>query len=159
MIKAIVFDLDGTLLLDDPLHGRRCLFPETRRVLQALKERYRLAVITNVAPTTPADAVHDVLRAAGIHECFDVITVSSDVGSSKPAEAIFAGTLRRLAVTPDEAVMVGNTVATDIFGGNRSGMTTVLVQRETAYQPSEWERPHHTIQTIQELLDLFPAST
>lgn len=159
MIKAIVFDLDGTLLLEDPSRGRRYLFPETRRVLLTLKKRYRLAAITNVAPTTRAAAVHDVLRAAGIHECFDVIAVSSDVGSSKPAEAIFAGTLRRLEVTPDEAVMVGNTVATDIFGGNRSGMTTVLVQRETVYQPSEWERPHHTIKSLQELLNLFHAPT
>jgi putative hydrolase of the HAD superfamily len=138
----------------DPL-GSVKLFPEVKKVLRTLKEMYKLALITNVPSSISVEYVHDGLRELGIHELFDVIIVSSDVGINKPHEEIFTLTLNYLQVKPKEAVMIGNTIATDIFGGNRMGMTTVLVQRGQEYQPSDWEQPDHTIQSLKELLTLL----
>jgi putative hydrolase of the HAD superfamily len=138
----------------DPL-GSVKPFPEVQQVLQTLKERYKLALITNVPSSITVEYVNAGLRELGIHEYFDVVLVSSDVGINKPGEGIFALALDQLQVKPEEAIMIGNTVATDIFGGNLIGMTTVLVQREEQYQPSEWEQPDHTIQSLTELLTLL----
>lgn len=51
--------------------------------------------------------------------------------------------------------MVGDTIATDIFGGNVYGMTMVLVQRGQEYQLREKEKPNHTISSLTELLRLL----
>ena len=132
-------------------------FPEVQKVLRTLKETYKLALITNVPSTITVEYVNAGLQELGIHELFDVIMVSSDIGINKPDEEIFALTLDYLQVRSDEAVMIGNTIATDIFGGNRMGMTTVLVQRGQEYQPSEWEQPNHTIHSLKELLTLLAS--
>ena len=59
--------------------------------------------------------------------------------------------LEKLETEPKETVMVGNTIATDIFGGNRVGMKTVLLQQGTEYTRSEWETPDHIISSLKEL--------
>jgi putative hydrolase of the HAD superfamily len=59
-----------------------------------------------------------------------------------------------LDVEPEEAVMIGNTISTDIFGANRVGMKTVLFQPSSGYQRSDWETPDHTIHSLKELLDI-----
>jgi putative hydrolase of the HAD superfamily len=155
VIKAIIFDLGDTLIIQGNSLGSIQPFQETQSVLQHLQSRYKLALITNVLPTTTAEYVHEVLHEAGLHDFFEVITVSSSVGVSKPSRAIFELTLTQLGVKPDEAVMVGDTIATDIFGGNVYGMTTVLVQRGQEYQLREKEKPNHTISSLTELLRLL----
>ena len=146
----------------DPL-GSVKPFPEVQQVLHALKERYKIALITNVPSAITVEYVHAGLQELGIHTYFDVVIVSSAVGCNKPSEHIFTLALDQLHVKPEEAMMIGNTIATDIFGGNRIGMTTVLIQRAIKYQPSEWEQPDHTIQSLMELLSLLapesPAHT
>ena len=155
LIKALIFDLGNTLMIEgDPL-GSVKLFPEVQQVLQALKERYKLALITNVPPTITSEYVHAGLIELGIHRYFEVVIVSSAVGINKPNERIFTLALQQLHVKPDEAVMIGNTISTDIFGGNRVGLTTILIQRAVQYQPSEWEQPDHTIHSLKELLTVL----
>jgi putative hydrolase of the HAD superfamily len=155
LIKALIFDLGNTLVVEGHPLLLLKLFPDVRHVLQTLKEKYKLALITNVPPRITEEYIHDVLRQVGIFKFFDVITVSSEVGLNKPDEEIFTLTLEKLQVAPDEAFMIGNTIATDIFGGNRIGMTTVLVQRQKEYQLSTWEHPNHTIHSLKELLALI----
>ncbi len=153
MIKAIIFDLGNTLVREDsPTYEK---MPHVVEVLTELRKRYRLAIISNVLPTTNAERVHEILREAGLLDYFDEVIVSSEAGYSKPAEQIFTIALERLNVKPDEAVMVGNLISTDIFGGNRVGMKTVLLQCGQEYQRSDWEKPTHTIHSLEELLKLI----
>ena len=95
-----------------------------------------------------------MLKKAEIPDVFEVILVSSEMGVSKPNPRIFEVVLERLGVNPEEAVMIGNTVSTDIFGGNRVGMKTVLIQVDEEYKRSEWETPDHTIHTLRELNEI-----
>ena len=155
MIKALIFDLGNTLMIEGNPLGSVKLFPEVQHVLRNLKESYKIALITNVPSTISIEYVNAGLQELGIQELFDVVIASSDIGISKPDEEIFALALDYLQVKPEEAIMIGNTIATDIFGGNRMGMTTVLIQREPKYQPSGWERPNHIIHSLEELLTLI----
>jgi putative hydrolase of the HAD superfamily len=155
LIKAIIFDLDNTLIGKGHPLGRITPFPDMLPVLNQLKERYKLALITNVGSKTTVDDVHAVLREAEIFDLFDVIVISSVFGHNKPDERIFHYTLDQLQVQPNEAIMVGNTISTDIFGSNRVGMTSVLFQPKPTYQWSSWEHPDHTVRALRELLTLF----
>ena len=62
--------------------------------------------------------------------------------------------LESLKVKPEEAIMIGDIVSTDIFGA-RVGMNTVLFQPTEEYQRSIWEHLDHTINTLKELLELL----
>ena len=151
MLKAIIFDLGNTLIRQDD----DSRLPHAKRVLTQLKKQFKLALVTNVLPTTSTERIHELLRRAELYDFFDVILVSSEVGISKPEPRIFEIVLKGLNVVPEEAVMVGNTISTDIFGGNRVGLKTVLFQPEQEYQRSEWETPDHTIHSLKELLNIF----
>jgi putative hydrolase of the HAD superfamily len=153
LIKAIIFDLGNTLI-----HQERALVDKTFEtlpfaveVLTQMKKKYKLALITNVLPTTAVEQIHEILREIELFDFFDEIVVSSGVGYDKPAQQIFQIALKKLNVKPEEAVMVGNTISTDIFGGNRMGMTTVLLQPSQDYQRTDWERPDHIIHSLREL--------
>jgi len=153
LIKAIIFDLGNTLI-----HQERALvdktfetLPYAVEVLTQLKKKYKLALITNVLPTTAVERIHEILREVELFDFFDEIVVSSGVGYDKPAQQIFTIALEKLNVKPEEAVMVGNTISTDIFGGNRMGMKTVLIQLGQEYQRTNWEKPDHIIHSLKEL--------
>jgi len=150
LLKAIIFDLGNTLVSQDT--GRA--LPFAVEVLEELRGRYKLAAVTNTLSDLTAEDVRGILGEAGVPDVFDVIVVSSEVGVSKPEPGIFELALEGLGVGPGEALMVGNTVSTDVFGGNRVGMMTVLVQPGEEYRRSEWETPDHTVGSLKDLLEL-----
>ena len=151
MIKALIFDLGNTLVSEDTGNA----FPYAVEVLHKLKDKYKLALITNVLHTTTAEKVQEILAEAGIPDVFEVVVVSSEVGYAKPSPRIFKIALDGLNVEPEEAVMVGNIISTDVFGGNRMGLKTVLFQPSETYQRSSWENPAYTINSLKDLLDIF----
>ena len=56
------------------------------------------------------------MRDASLPDYFEEIIISSELGYSKPDPSIFNLMLEKLDVKPDEEIMVGNTISTDIFG-------------------------------------------
>jgi len=85
MIKAVIFDLGNTLVREDSGNA----FPYAVEVLNELKDKYKLAMITNVHHTTTAEKVQEILVEAGIPDVFEVVVVSSEVGYAKPSPQIF----------------------------------------------------------------------
>jgi len=150
LLKAIIFDLGNTLVSQESPHA----LPHAVEVLEELRGRYRLALVTNTLSDLTAEDIRGLLRVAGVPDVFDVIVVSSEVGVSKPDPRIFEMALEGLGVGAGEAVMVGNTVSTDVFGGNRVGLRTVLVQPGEEYRRSEWETPDHTVGSLKALLKI-----
>ena len=60
---------------------------------------------------------------------FTVAISSSEHGFMKPHPSIFEAALRRVGATPEEAMMVGDSLPHDIEGARRLGMRGVLVSR------------------------------
>ena len=63
----------------------------------------------------------------------DAVLTSHVHGKTKPHGTIFRAMLDRLAVAPDEAVMVGDTIEDDVEGALAVGMRAVLLDREGRY--------------------------
>ena len=151
MIKAIIFDLGNTLISQKDGSA----FPFALDVLTELKRKYKLALLSNAQHPTNLEKIEELLRDAQLDGLFEEIIVSTEVGMAKPNPNIFNIVLDKLSVNPEEAVMIGNTISTDIFGGNRVGMRTVLFQPSEDYQKSSWEHPDHTINSLKDLLELL----
>jgi YjjG family noncanonical pyrimidine nucleotidase len=99
------------------------LYPGAREVLDALdaEPSVSLALVTN--------GLSDVQRARidrlGLGRYFDVIAISSELGTAKPAPAIFEIALAGLGgPAKRSALMVGDSLSSDIQGGRNAGIAT-----------------------------------
>lgn len=133
--------------------GRAMEFPEeSRAALDALRSKYRMAVLSNF---DHGPAVEAALAGFGIHDRFDVIVVSADVGWRKPHPEIFHETLRRLGIAPDQAIFVGDTPEADVLGPQGVGMDVVWIDRGNAVLPPGAVPPTHTVKSFADLTGLL----
>lgn len=107
----------------DVRRSRQAAYPWSRDVLDQLRGRYWLGMITNGAP----DLQRLKLDGTGLRAYFDPLVVSGDLGVGKPEAAIFATALDRAGVAPEEAVMIGDSWYRDVLGAIGAGMRAVWI--------------------------------
>ena len=98
-------------------------FPDTVVALQALRQRYQLAIISNTDD--------DLFAATQVHlqTDFDVIITAEQVGAYKPSLNNFNQALERIG-RPKEAVLhVAQSIFHDVIPANRLGLANVWVNR------------------------------
>lgn len=95
-----------------------------RPMLADLRTRHRLAVVSNTHSHT---LVPGLLAELGVAELFDAVVLSVQVGRRKPHPAMYAAALHALAVSPAEAVFVGDTYAADYAGPTGYGIRSYLI--------------------------------
>ncbi|HEY8477354.1 MAG TPA: HAD family hydrolase [Chloroflexota bacterium] len=118
--RASADALEGATLshLPEPIPG-------VAELLQVLRGRYRLAVISNTG-ITGGTYLRQVLAAHRLLDYFDVLSFSNEVGTVKPHPRIFWHTLEQLGVAPSEAVHVGDVEELDVAGARNAGLRAVL---------------------------------
>ncbi|MCM1088032.1 MAG: HAD family hydrolase [Muribaculaceae bacterium] len=67
------------------------------------------------------------LRYLQIYDCFNGIMISSDYGVKKPDERFFRLLLEKYQISPQEALMIGNDLDSDIAGAKSVGMDTFYI--------------------------------
>lgn len=126
------------------------LFPGVIETLERIKdESIKTAVATDLTTRTQLRKIERL----DIEEYIDVLVTSEELGRDKPSTAMFAVPLARLGVAPDAAVMVGDSLTSDIAGGNSLGMTTVLFNNDDEHS-RPGERPDNRINSFEELQDI-----
>lgn len=101
----------------------RQLASTTHALLESLRDRgLRIGLVSNALD--PPDLLHHDLEHLGVAERLDVAVFSSEVGWRKPHPAIFERALRALDVPAEQALFVGDTLATDIAGAAALRMHT-----------------------------------
>lgn len=90
----------------------------------ALKEMgQKIALVSN--GKTPFQERN--FNALGISHLFDVVLVSEAVGLRKPEKEIFRLACELLSVKEIDAVFVGDSVESDIYGANNAGLYSVFI--------------------------------
>jgi HAD superfamily hydrolase (TIGR01509 family) len=118
------------------------LLPGTRAVLERIRQKYRIAVISN------ADGkIENVLSRCGIADCFESITDSGIVGFEKPRAEIFEAALRTMNVPADQSLYVGDVYSVDYIGATNAGMHAILFDVAGAYR----DRPEPRVETLTQL--------
>jgi FMN phosphatase YigB (HAD superfamily) len=118
-------------------------------LLEALRERYRLAVVSNFdySPTCLT-----ILERSGIAHLFETIVISDEVGWRKPKPVIFETALDRMpSVRAAEALFVGDRADIDVIGARGVGMPTAWINREAARLPTDVQPPDFEIRDLGEL--------
>ncbi len=101
------------------------LFDDVAPGLKQLQESgYRLAALSNM-PMGGEEMCEEV----GLTGLVEFAITSGDVGAEKPDPRIFNAALERAKVDPPWAVMVGDSVSSDLRPAQKLGMNPVLMVR------------------------------
>jgi len=110
--KGLIADLDNTLVPAET----GLATPELVKWLNGLKdEGLRVMIVSN----------NHRRRVAKVADALDIPYISR---ARKPARRAFRQALEHLQLKPAETVMLGDQLLTDVFGGNRLGLYTILVR-------------------------------
>ena len=123
-----VFDRLGMSISDEIIHklseeyilylsSFNHLFPNTIEVLQYLKPKYKLHIITNGFEEIQGKK----LRNSNIDSYFEHVINSEMAGVKKPNPIIFELALSKANVAPRNALMIGDSLEADILGARDSG--------------------------------------
>ena len=121
-------------------------------VCEKLRARYRLYIVSNGVYTTQVPR----LRDSGLTALMDGVFISERVGHAKPSPAFFDHVLMEIGAGRKEALIVGDSPASDIRGGVDSGIDTCWFNPLRSPQDENIE-PTYEIASLHELLPLLLA--
>lgn len=91
-------------------------------LLESLSKQYNLYLASNGTKTVQDSRI----KSAGIQKYFKDIFVSQDIGFNKPDKRYFDMAFKKIEnFLPDEAVIIGDSLSSDILGGNNAKIKTV----------------------------------
>ena len=131
------------------------VFPETMNVLELLRLKYRMAVITNTQGQTDSNG-HRFGRFPELERAFDNIIVAGEAGiPPKPDPMPFRLCLKTLDVLPEEAVFVGDDLRIDIGGAVAAGIEPIWIKHYLVRRSwPEVEAQFPVITCLDELLQI-----
>ena len=133
------------------------LYPYAREVLDVLRERYPLAIVSDAQSTAARGELHKV----GLLDYFDPVVVSGDHGYRKPDRRLFQYALDGMNVAAGNALYVGNDMHRDIYGAREAGMTTVMFASDQGAKAHPGCVPDYTVTDFRDLRPILglPALT
>lgn len=100
-------------------------YPEVAEALRALRaDGLTLVVLSNWDVS-----LHEQLAATGLGALVDGAVSSAEAGVAKPSPRIYACALQRAGVAAGAALMVGDSLDTDVVGAQAAGIAAALVDR------------------------------
>lgn len=127
------------------------LYPHVREVLDVLRARCPLAIVTDAQSAYARSELHKV----GLLGYFDPIIVSGDHGYRKPDRRLFQLALDGMGAAAGNALYVGNDMYRDIHGAREAGLTTVLFDSDQGDKTYQDCRPDYTITDFRDLLPIL----
>lgn len=123
------------------------MFPDVKPTLTILKGK---GIKTGIISNAYEEEIREICEGVGLDELFFDIIVGSDTAQkAKPDPEIFTYALRKLKITPEEAIFVGNDLEKDYNGAKRAGMNPFLIVRGDAETPE----PVTYIRSLRDLID------
>lgn len=95
---------------------------DSLKLCQKLRQRYKQYIVTNGVYETQKHK----LQLAGFWQLMDGIFISEKIGYEKPQKKFFEAVFESIGeIKPEETIIVGDSLSSDIAGGNASGIRTV----------------------------------
>jgi putative hydrolase of the HAD superfamily len=102
-------------------------YPETLKALDMLKEKgVKLGLISN----TDCFGAEELLERFELAKRFDAVALSFKSGLLKTDPKMFELVLGQLGAKPSEALMVGDSVESDMAGAENAGVRGILIDRK-----------------------------
>ena len=133
------------------LTERHYFMLEAEAMLESLSGRYRLFVVSNGNAATQARRI----SSANLKQWFEAFFISEEIGAEKPSKEFFDFCFEHIQHFDKKvAVMVGDSLTSDIRGGINAGIPTVWFNYRRSDAPPDI-RPDYSIYSLSELPPLL----
>ena len=120
--------------------------PGAEEAVEALHKKYRLFLASNGT----ASVQKGRMTSANLYRFFEKVFVSQEIGYNKPSEAYFDTCFAQIpGFDRAKAIMVGDSLSSDIKGGINAGIATVWVNPE--HKDCGNVKPDYEIESLSQL--------
>lgn len=125
--------------------------PGAEEAVVSLAKKYKLYLVSN----GHAGVQKGRLQSANISRWFEDIFISQEIGANKPDIAFFEGAFARIpGFDKSRAMIVGDSLTSDILGGINAGIATCWVN--PGHKPGREDiRPDYEIESLEQLEKLL----
>ena len=124
--------------------------PGAEEAVDSLSKKYRLFLASNGT----ASVQKGRMTSANLYRFFEKVFVSQEIGHNKPSQEYFSACFARIpGFDPARAVMVGDSLSSDIKGGINAGLKTVWVNPR--HEDCGSIKPDHEIEALSQLEGLL----
>lgn len=125
--------------------------PYVHEVLSELKKDYKLYVITNGLVETQKYR----MKGSGLNKYFERSFISEKVGANKPSSIFFDHVKNNIeGFDVSKALVIGDSLTSDIKGGNLAGIDTCWICRKGTVNDTEI-KPTYVINSLKELNNIL----
>ena len=120
--------------------------------IQKLKaQNYQLGIFSNAGDDKD---VQELIEGFGIRPYFDFVLTSAACFYRKPHPRTFEIALAQWSISPEDAVMIGDSLQADIYGAKNINMQTIWIKRRAQFNADEEQRihPDFCVDSLEELL-------
>ena len=132
-----------------------CYMDDSLAICKSLKGRVKQYVITNGVTSTQKNK----LKISGLADCMDGLFISEEIGTAKPGKAFFDAVLAAVEETDKSKILVvGDSLSSDIKGGELAGLKTCWYRPEGAVNHMEYQpdyQPDYQIEDLHQVFDLL----
>lgn len=127
--------------------------PGAEEAVISLSKKYKLYLASNGTPKTQRSRI----ASAGIAPYFENIFISGEIGVNKPDKRFFDSCFAQIpGIDPSRAMMVGDSLTSDILGGKNAGIPTCWVNAK--HKPRRPDIiPDYEIESISQLEALLES--
>ena len=138
-------------IYEEKLQSFAFIIPGALETVISLHKKYDLYLASNGT----ARVQDGRLRASGISKYFKDIFISERIGYNKPKKEFFLECIKRIDnFDYSEAIIIGDSITSDIRGGRNAGIRTCLYNPKGLSYSKE-DAPDHEIRSLSELEDLL----
>lgn len=120
--------------------------PGAEEAVDRLSKKYRLFLASNGT----ASVQKGRMTSANLYRFFDKVFVSQEIGHNKPSKAYFDACFSQIpGFDPSKAIIVGDSLTSDIQGGINAGIKTVWVN--PSHAASDKIKPDYEIEALHQL--------
>ena len=124
------------------------LLPGALEVLEDAQQHFALYLITNGLTAIQTQRI----AVSGIEKYFNQIYTSEALGAQKPNKEFFDAVYKDIAFAPDETLIVGDSLTSDIAGGISYGVDTCFMDWNDAVTDLQ---PTYRVKNLSQLLLLL----
>ncbi|MEA4935904.1 MAG: YjjG family noncanonical pyrimidine nucleotidase [Paludibacter sp.] len=133
----------------DILPTQTALMPDAIEVLEYLKSKYSLSIISNGF----TEVQYKKLKSCGIGHYFSHVILSEEANALKPDKKIFEYALQLNNALPEEAIMIGDSYEADIKGAQNANIDQVYFPLNNALEDNQ--PATYRISKLKELMEIL----
>lgn len=126
-------------------------YEDVKEVIPRLKNKYKMAVVSDAWPS-----LENVFIDADMKKYFEIIVISTQIGTLKPDPRMYETAIERLQVNNSEAIFIDDNI-NNCLGAERLGIKSILMSRENFNEKKEKNKTMLVVEDLYELEQMLQS--